>query len=374
MDQTPVFFISYASEDRPRVRPVKARLQSDFPGAKFWFDQDELLPGDNWDLKIRKAKDHAKGVIPFLSASSVAKEGYIQKEFKWFTDRAKEMPDGHSFLFPVRLEECEIPYQMMEWQACDLFDGEEAYQRLKLALTARLEQLGVRAPVTGGRPSERRIALIATPEFSLNVFQGVYRECTSKDLPSYSGLYNTLELELEHGKATLLRLDPQDEGYVKLDRQIHMFHPEWIVVLGVALALTIHLGETGQLIIPSQLHSYRLRDALINTVRDFELVMDGSPYTANMQLMHPESLPAAFHKVGAVSTQMDLALLQRQIAATDLDLLALEDADLFRVVSGYTRNWMLLSAVAGPFDFPVPTWAVDSASYAVSKKVMQILV
>src|SRR5512133_3771163 len=141
MTETPeMFFISYASEDRSHVKPVWKRLQADFPDVKFWLDEQELLPGLNWDLEIQKAKDNAAGMILFLSSTSVNKEGYIQREFKWAMRRMEELPEGHSFLFPVRLEQCEIPYQMKQWQACDLFDA-EGYPRLKMALLARLEQI-----------------------------------------------------------------------------------------------------------------------------------------------------------------------------------------------------------------------------------------
>ena len=112
-----MFFISYASNDRLRVEPVWRRLQQDFPGVKFWFDVQELLPGQDWDLEIQKARDRSNGMILFLSNTSLNKEGYVQREFKWAMRRMEEMPEGHSFLFPVRLEPCEMPYQMRQWKA-----------------------------------------------------------------------------------------------------------------------------------------------------------------------------------------------------------------------------------------------------------------
>jgi hypothetical protein len=144
-ETTVMFFISYASDDRSRVRPVWERLQKDFPGVKFWFDDEDLLPGANWNLEIQKAKDKAKGMILFLSQKSVAKEGYVQREFKWALARMDEMPDGHSFLFPVKLDPCDIPYSMREWQSSDLFDGDVGYDKLKKALNFRLEQVAGRA-------------------------------------------------------------------------------------------------------------------------------------------------------------------------------------------------------------------------------------
>ena len=73
-------FISYASEDKLQVRELVKRLSSD--GFVPWFDENNLLPGQDWKLEIENAVEKADVVIVCLSNSSVTKKGFVQSEIK----------------------------------------------------------------------------------------------------------------------------------------------------------------------------------------------------------------------------------------------------------------------------------------------------
>jgi hypothetical protein len=107
-----------------------------------WLDEENLLPGQDWDLEITKAVRASDAVIVCLSRSSVSKAGYIQKEIKYALDVANEQPEGAIFLIPLRLEECELPESLKRWQWVNYFD-ENGYSRLMRALRYRASSLGL---------------------------------------------------------------------------------------------------------------------------------------------------------------------------------------------------------------------------------------
>jgi TIR domain len=98
-------------------------------GIRCWFDEEDLLPGQDWEYEISKAIRSSRYVVACLSKASVSKAGYIQKELRKALDVADEQPEGVAYLIPVRLEECEIPERLQRWQWVDLFKDQQ-YERL----------------------------------------------------------------------------------------------------------------------------------------------------------------------------------------------------------------------------------------------------
>ncbi|MEE4302150.1 MAG: toll/interleukin-1 receptor domain-containing protein [Pseudomonadales bacterium] len=64
-------FLSYASEDRERVRPLVAALEAE--GLSVWWDR-ELRPGPSFDLEIERAIEAARCVVVVWSEHAVASE------------------------------------------------------------------------------------------------------------------------------------------------------------------------------------------------------------------------------------------------------------------------------------------------------------
>ena len=95
-------FICHSKDDKPKVRKLYRRLIND--GFEAWLDEAKLMPGQDWDLEIRKAVRGSDVVLVCLSKSSTTKEGYVQKEMRFALDVADEKPEGTVFLIPVRLE------------------------------------------------------------------------------------------------------------------------------------------------------------------------------------------------------------------------------------------------------------------------------
>ncbi len=137
-------FLCHASNDKDKVHPLYMYLMR--RGVDAWLDTEKLLPGQNWRVEIPKAIEASDAIIICLSKKSVDKEGYVQKEIKFALDRASEMPEDRIFLIPARLEACEIPSSLSDYQWVDLFDKPEGFDKLLQALNTRAKQLGC-APV-----------------------------------------------------------------------------------------------------------------------------------------------------------------------------------------------------------------------------------
>ena len=127
-DQTKRVFISYARQDSDAALRLYEDLRTR-THLKLWLDKKDLLPGQNWNLEIRKVIKNSRYFIALFSSTSVQKRGYIQKEFRFALDK---FPEGEIFAIPARLDNCEIPHEKFRnIERVDLFpDWNEGVQRL----------------------------------------------------------------------------------------------------------------------------------------------------------------------------------------------------------------------------------------------------
>ncbi len=117
---SPNVFLCHSADDKPLVRELYRNLRNDQFNA--WLDEENILPGQDWEMEITKAVRNADVVIICLSKGSINKSGYIQKEIRFVLSVAEEKPDGVIFIIPARLEECEVPHKLRKWQWVDLFN------------------------------------------------------------------------------------------------------------------------------------------------------------------------------------------------------------------------------------------------------------
>jgi hypothetical protein len=131
-------FLCHSSSDKQEVRKLYHRLCSE--GIDPWLDEENLLPGQEWQQEIPKAVRNSDVVLVCLSPTAVSKAGYLQREIRYALDVADEQPEGRIFLIPIKLDDCEIPDRLARWQWVNLFD-ERGYERLMLALRSRSSNL-----------------------------------------------------------------------------------------------------------------------------------------------------------------------------------------------------------------------------------------
>ncbi len=113
-------FLCYASEDEKFARALYEKLRG--MNITPWFDKEDLLPGQVWELQINQAIRKSDAVIICLSQNSVNKRGFVQKEFKHILEIAKEIPENQIFIIPVKLEECDLPLSLEHLQTVNLFE------------------------------------------------------------------------------------------------------------------------------------------------------------------------------------------------------------------------------------------------------------
>jgi len=149
MKATAQIFLSYAREDRGKVEKLYQKLSE--AGFNPWMDKKNILPGEKWEVAIREAIRRSDFFLACLSANSVTKRGWIQKEIKDALDIWQAMLDSDIYLIPVRLEDCKAPESLRDFQWVDLFE-EDGWTRLVEAIEIGMER---RAEVTKPAGPER---------------------------------------------------------------------------------------------------------------------------------------------------------------------------------------------------------------------------
>lgn len=135
--KAPIVFISYAREDWDKANSIYKRLLSE--GFKPWIDQFDLLPGQDWNLYIKKAIQEADYFLVLISKNSNRKESYFRKEFRWGLEvQEKKLKEG-IYLIPVMLEECDVPQELSSMHWVKLY-WENGFQFLLKSLKSKLSE------------------------------------------------------------------------------------------------------------------------------------------------------------------------------------------------------------------------------------------
>lgn len=145
-------FLCHSSGDKPAVRELYYRLRSN--GIDPWLDEEDLLPGQDWQREIPKAVRESDVVIVCLSRGSVTKTGYVQKEIKFALDVADLQPEGGIFIIPAKLEDCEVPERLSHLHWVNLFEepGYSLLLRTLQKIASSLAPIGVQQTSIPSKP------------------------------------------------------------------------------------------------------------------------------------------------------------------------------------------------------------------------------
>ncbi len=95
-------FVSYFHDDVGAARVLCSELAS-IGASVIWFDKTKLMPGDEWDEKIKVALKSCDLFLPLLSANTEAhEEGYFHGEWRIAEERRKLIL-GRRFVIPIVL-------------------------------------------------------------------------------------------------------------------------------------------------------------------------------------------------------------------------------------------------------------------------------
>ena len=106
-------------------------------------DEENLLPGQDFDLEIYKATRDADAIIICLSKVSVAKEGYVNKEIRRAYDIAQEKPEGAIYVIPLRLDDCTPSFEYLRKLHWADYFKPNSQEKLVKALHARASSLKI---------------------------------------------------------------------------------------------------------------------------------------------------------------------------------------------------------------------------------------
>jgi len=194
-------FLCHSKNDIKIVRELYEKLRAE-PWIDPWLDEENLYPGQDWNLEIEKAIEETDVILVCLSNNSITKEGYVQREIRIALDYADYKPEGTLFIIPVRLEECTPPKRLARWQYADYFEGqrERGLKRVLVSLKRRADSFGLNheqlMPSTRKMPIYDRSLSVeeATPK---NRFEEVYARAR-KDI---SEKYERIQKDIS-GKVT----------------------------------------------------------------------------------------------------------------------------------------------------------------------------
>lgn len=160
IDKRPLkVFLCHAHADRDAVHALYTRLTND--GVDAWLDKEKLLPGQDWELEIKKAVREADVVVVCLS-KQFNQAGFRQKEVRLALDTAMEKPEGEIFIIPARLEECDNLESLRKWHWVDLFE-EDGYEMLMRALRTRADTIGAKLQI-----KKKQSKIIEIPDLKSN--------------------------------------------------------------------------------------------------------------------------------------------------------------------------------------------------------------
>jgi len=120
--QSKHIFLIYAHSDKWAVHKLYHRIARKH--IKVWLDEKELMPGQNWKYEIRQAILRSNLVIVCLSRQFNNQGGFRHEELSIALEKARSFPDDEIFIIPVRLEECELPKLLRQWQYVNLFEAD----------------------------------------------------------------------------------------------------------------------------------------------------------------------------------------------------------------------------------------------------------
>ena len=110
----PKVFISYAREDAETAQKVARELT--LRGIEVWLDSRELLPGENWEIRIAKAIRASDFLVSIISEHSSRKVGYVQSELRQALNWQQQHPSEAVYLIPLLIGDTEIPHIIKDLQ------------------------------------------------------------------------------------------------------------------------------------------------------------------------------------------------------------------------------------------------------------------
>lgn len=131
-------FISYAREDFEFAKDFYEHLEIN--NFKPWMDKKKLLVGQKWEVQIMNELRLSDFIIILLSKTSVAKRGFVQREFKYALKYAEEKLNTDIYILPIKIDDCEVPEELSQFNWAEFNE----YETNKMIITSLNTQRNLR--------------------------------------------------------------------------------------------------------------------------------------------------------------------------------------------------------------------------------------
>ncbi len=121
-------FISHSRKDTPVARQLARRLSE--AGLKVWFPEDEILPGDNWALKVGQALEESDLMVVLVTPHAFESE-WLKEETQYAL--TAEQYKGRLipvFLGPQSETSSDMPWILRKLNPVRIGGSEEDWQQV----------------------------------------------------------------------------------------------------------------------------------------------------------------------------------------------------------------------------------------------------
>ncbi len=143
-------FLSHTSKDKEIVRPIAERLRAD--GLRVWFDEWEILPGDNIPMKVDKGLEQSRLLVFCMSANAFGSD-WTDLETGAF--RFRDPAHKERRFIPLRLDDAPIKDALAQFLYIDWrqeADREQEYAKLLAACRGEIELSSADEPSATTQP------------------------------------------------------------------------------------------------------------------------------------------------------------------------------------------------------------------------------
>ena len=205
-------FVSYASEDRGRIKPLIEVLESQ--GWSVWWDRD-LIAGPSFDEKIEEAIDASRCMVVAWSEHSI--------KSRWCWSEANEALE-HNVLVPLFLDDVRPPLAFRSFQTASLVNWPQERCELDSLLSGIRKHVGGTAAKSTLAPEmdvEKSIAVLPFVNMSTDPEQEFFSDGLSEDI--LNGLVKISGLAVK-ARTSSFSFKGKDQDVRKIGQQLNATH------------------------------------------------------------------------------------------------------------------------------------------------------
>jgi DNA-binding response OmpR family regulator len=130
-------FLCYSSSEEEKIAEIYERLKQE--GFNPWMDQNDILPGEDWEYTIEESMRKSDFFLIFLNLDSIDHRGFFNREIDIALEIEKEKQQRDICIIPVRMEECKVPPRLRRFQWLNLYER-DGWKLLVKALNKGMER------------------------------------------------------------------------------------------------------------------------------------------------------------------------------------------------------------------------------------------